>query len=42
MKVKKFRVTLTVLSFAIFSILKYCSKMHYRLADWELCSHEED
>lgn len=42
MKAKKFRVTLTVLSFAIFNILKYCSKMYYWLADWEFCSHKED
>lgn len=41
MKAKKFRVTLIVLSFAVFSILKYCSKTCYWLADWELCSHEE-
>lgn len=41
MKAKKFRVTLTVLSFAVFSILKYCGKTCYWLADWELCSHEE-
>lgn len=42
MKAKKFRVTLTVLSFAIFNILKYRSKMYYWLADWEFCSHEKD
>lgn len=42
MKEKKFGVTLIVLSFAVFSILKYCSKICYQLADWELCSHEED
>ena len=42
MKAKKFRVTLTVLSIAVFSILKYCSKTYYQLVDWEFCSHEED
>lgn len=41
MKAKKFSVTLTVMSFANFSILKYCRKMYYRLADREFCSHEE-
>jgi len=42
MKAKKFRVTLTVLSFATLSILKYRSKMYYWLAYCEFCSHEED
>lgn len=40
MKAKKFRVTLTVLSFAISSLLKHCSKMDYWLVDWEFYSHE--
>lgn len=42
MKAKKFRVTLSVLSFAIFSVLKYCSKMYYQLAEYEFCNHKED
>lgn len=41
MKAKKFRVTLTVLSLAVCTILKYRSKMHCRWADGEFCSPEE-
>lgn len=40
MTAKKFRVTLRVLSSAIFSFLKHCSKTDYWLVDWEFYSHE--
>lgn len=41
MKAKKFRVTLTVLSLAVCTILKYRNEVYCRWADGEFCSPEE-